>query len=256
MHPPALAAADPPAPLVRAPRAVLCDLDGCLVAGDQLLPGAQALAAAVGPRLWIVSNNSTDTETTMARRLAELGLSVPEDRILLAGVHAVERLAAERPGAAVDLRAAAPLRARAAALGLRLDAPFPEAVLICRDPGFDLTALARTAELVHGGAVLFAANADGAHPGPNGVPAPETGAWLAALVAVIPGAVAEVVGKPGPALFRAALARAGVAPAEALFVGDNPATDGAGARAMGIPCRIVAPGGLARLAREIAEAPA
>lgn len=248
------AATELDAPLAAPPRAVLCDLDGCLIAGDRLLPGAAEFARAAGSRLWIVSNNSSDTEATLAARLRGLGLQVAEARILLAGVRAVERLAAARPGAAVELRAAAPLRARAEALGLRLDAARPEAVLICRDPDFDLAALARVAALMHGGAALFAANADGSHPGPDGVPAPETGAWLAALAAVVPGAVPEVTGKPGPALYRAALARAGVAPEEALFVGDNPATDAAGARALGIPCRIVAPGGLARLAREIAEA--
>jgi putative hydrolase of the HAD superfamily len=41
--------------------------------------------------------------------------------------------------------------------------------------------------------------------------------------------------KPDPAIFREALRRAGVAPEEAVFVGDSPEHDMAGARAAGIP---------------------
>ncbi|HYN88286.1 MAG TPA: HAD-IA family hydrolase [Ardenticatenaceae bacterium] len=42
------------------------------------------------------------------------------------------------------------------------------------------------------------------------------------------------LGKPDPLLFRHAIARAGVAPAEALFIGDTYATDILGARAVGM----------------------
>ncbi|HSH46965.1 MAG TPA: hypothetical protein VK991_00005, partial [Halomonas sp.] len=41
-------------------RAILCDLDGCLISGDTLLSGVQVFTRQVHDRLWIVSNNSTD----------------------------------------------------------------------------------------------------------------------------------------------------------------------------------------------------
>jgi putative hydrolase of the HAD superfamily len=47
------------------------------------------------------------------------------------------------------------------------------------------------------------------------------------------------VRKPDPRIFLEALGRLGVAPAEALHVGDRDGTDGAGARAAGIDVRIV-----------------
>src|SRR5262245_42331458 len=80
-------------------RNVLCDLDSCLIAGDVVLAGARELLARAGDRLWIVSNNSTDTPATLAARLERLGLSVREDRIVLAGATAVEHLAQRNPGA-------------------------------------------------------------------------------------------------------------------------------------------------------------
>lgn len=45
--------------------------------------------------------------------------------------------------------------------------------------------------------------------------------------------------KPGPAVFRAALAAAKVAPDEALMIGDHPVADVAGAESVGIPARLL-----------------
>jgi putative hydrolase of the HAD superfamily len=47
------------------------------------------------------------------------------------------------------------------------------------------------------------------------------------------------VRKPDPRIFLEALGRLGVAPADALHIGDRDGTDGAGARAAGIDVRIV-----------------
>lgn len=49
--------------------AILCDLDGCLISGDRVLPGAGALLDLAGDRLVILSNNSTDTPATLSLRL-------------------------------------------------------------------------------------------------------------------------------------------------------------------------------------------
>jgi HAD superfamily hydrolase (TIGR01450 family) len=215
-------------------RAIFCDLDGCLISGDRILPGARQLVAAAGPRLWIVSNNSTDTEVTLAERLAEAGLDVPAERIVLAGTAAVDWVAAERPAARVALHVGAPVRARARALGLRADAETPEVIVLGRDTAFDYAALMRIAAQLAAGAELVVTNSDGAHPGPDARPVPETGALLAAVLAVTPGQAYRLIGKPGPVLFERALARANVAAGDALMIGDNPATDGEGARRAGI----------------------
>lgn len=45
--------------------------------------------------------------------------------------------------------------------------------------------------------------------------------------------------KPGPAVFRAALAMAQVSPHEAMMIGDHPLADVAGARGVGIPARLL-----------------
>jgi len=217
--------------------AVLADLDGCLISGATVLPGTAELLARAGARLWIVSNNSSDTAQTLAVRLAALGLEVAPQRILLAGEQAVRDMAAAQPGARVALFAAPPLVALARTLGLEITRGegAADVALLARDPGFCMADLERLMRLVHRGVPLRLANPDPIHPAADGAPVPETGALFAALRAGLPELRAASGGKPSPALVMAALARAGVAPADAVFLGDTDATDGAAARAAGVP---------------------
>lgn len=239
---------------------MLCDLDGCLAAGNVLLPGARELAALAGDRLVVLSNNSTHLPADLAALLARQGLALPAERIVLAGAAAIEVMACEAPRAAVMLLASPALRSFAAdlALWLTTDPAEAEIVLLCRDLDFSFAALGRAAEALHRGARLVVANPDLTHPGAHGLPVPETGALLAALLACAPHAVPRVIGKPEPDLFRLALRRLGADAGDAVMIGDNPTTDGAGAARLGIPALLigsapeaVAPGLAALLSQEV-----
>ena len=215
-------------------RAILCDLDGCLVSGETVLPGAQAFVERAGARLMVLSNNSTDTAGSLSVRLLRGGLAVTPERIVLAGVAAVELVARRTPGARVFVCGSGETVGYAAECGLQADENAPEYVILTRDTGFTYGRLQAVLGYLTNGARLVVANADATHPGVDGVPVPETGALLAAVRECLPGLAFEVVGKPEPGLFRVALEQLGAGPDEAVLVGDNPATDGAGARAAGV----------------------
>lgn len=215
--------------------AALCDLDGCLVSGNHVWPGARDLVERLGARLWIVSNNSCDTADGLARRLAALGLPVPARQLILAGEQALRLVARERPGARVAVHGAAPLQALRAALGLAPGGARPEVVVLARDTSFGLNQIAEVLAAVANGAELVVTNSDGAHPDAEGAPVPETGALLAALRAVRPDLAHTEIGKPGPILLRLALERAGARAEHSVFIGDNPRTDGLAAARFGIP---------------------
>lgn len=68
----------------------------------------------------------------------------------------------------------------------------------------------------------------------------ETGALLALLHACVPRARSCLAGKPSAHLVRMALGP--VAPDATVMIGDNPDTDIAGARRLGIPTIYVGPG--------------
>ena len=232
-------------PWTRRP-AVLSDLDGCLLSGNMLLPLVPELVAACGARLWIVSNNSTDTAAGLSLRLAGLGLDLPPERILLAGEETLRALAAAHPGARVALAAAPPMQALAGDLGLTVSDHNAEVVVLARDTGFRFADLTRLAALVAAGVPIWLTNPDTSHPGPDGVPVPETGALFAALCAMVAPKSLTCIGKPAPDLIRKALARAAVLPSAAVYIGDNPITDGGAAAAAGVEFVQVMPPSLAR----------
>ncbi|HMB09844.1 HAD-IIA family hydrolase [Saliniramus sp.] len=215
-------------------KAILCDLDGCLICGDRVLPGIPAFIAQHRDRLWIVSNNSTDTPESLSLRLERLGIAVSAQRIILAGAETLRRLAHVKPAPAIALHAAPVMAAFAEGIGLRLTNDDPDTVVLCRDTGMTYASLARALRQLQAGARLVVANPDTHHPSAEGDAVPETGALLAAIHAVLPDHPFESLGKPAPALFDIALARAGLHASDAVMIGDNDATDGRGARALGI----------------------
>jgi HAD superfamily hydrolase (TIGR01450 family) len=214
---------------------ILVDLDGTLVGGGRLLEGAAAFLRAASGRCVVVSNDAEHVPEEIARKLRRLGAAVPEERILLAGTLGLERVAARRPGARILIMASTSLRRYARRLELLPCLDGIEVVFLGRDRRFGYDALGLAVNAVRRGAELVITNPDLTHPDPDGGVVPETGALLQALLACTGQVPYEVVGKPEPHLFEAALARLGLPPHRTVMIGDNPETDGLGAERLGIP---------------------
>lgn len=228
-------------PDITARAAIFCDLDGCLVTGNRLLPGVKQLYQTVGERMWILSNNSTDTPDSLAQKIDCLGLNIPPTRIILAGAESVLTLATMRPKPSVALFASPALSAWAVDQGMLLTDTAPDTVLLCRDPAFDFASLARIIRLLEAGAELVVSNPDRAHPAADGGQVPETGALLASILAIRPAQKYRTIGKPSAHLFATALQRSGFKPEHVMMIGDNLDTDGSGATALNIPFAQVSP---------------
>jgi len=115
-----------------------------------------------------------------------------------------------------------------------------DAVIVGLDPEFGYRCLAAAAAALRAGARFIATNADARYPTPSGF-LPGAGSIVAAVQAAS-GVSPLVIGKPHPAMFRAILEHAGVAPAEALAIGDNPDADMVAARRAGISSILVLTG--------------
>jgi 4-nitrophenyl phosphatase len=191
----------------------------------------------------IVSNNSTALPEDFAEILFRCGAEVPAGRILLAGAEALAR-ACETGGRRAMVLGDGRLKAHGRNRGLEIVREGADVVVLLRDTRFSYAKLERAANCLRGGARLIVANPDLTHPSLRDRVVPETGALLAALLACSgPGEVeAEVVGKPSPRLFDKACQALSVRPPEAVMIGDNPATDIAGAEAMGLQSLLVGAG--------------
>lgn len=222
----------------------LIDLDGTLLSGSTMLPGAREFLSRLPGPFVILSNDSEHVPRQLATLFRKRGIAIHPRNIVLCGVVAVEAIAARFPGARVMLLGSPALRIVALRLGLLLDTERPDIVLFARDRTFSFDKLAAAAKAVRRGAQLLLACPDTSHPGPEGEPVPEVGALAAALFACIGEVPHEVIGKPEPTLFKIGCERLGIAPAQCMMIGDNPLTDGIGAARAGIPfCQVAGIGG-------------
>jgi len=215
-------------------RAYLVDLDGTLISGGAPLPFAAKLLQSLGDRVVLLSNDAEHTPGQLSRSLRAMNLHILPERILLAGVTALEVVAREKPGARAMVLASRALRTHARRLGLELTDTNVEIVVLGRDRHFSYASLTAAANAVRTGAQLVVANPDLTHPGTNGTVVPETGALLGALLACTGHVAHRIIGKPELPMFRQALQMLGVANNDAVMIGDNPDTDGRGAHAAGI----------------------
>ncbi|RKE68462.1 HAD-IIA family hydrolase [Pseudorhodoplanes sinuspersici] len=222
----------------------LVDLDGTLMSGAKALPGAVQLIERLERRFVIVSNDAEHTPAQLSRRLRAAKLMVPEERIVLAGTTTLDCIMKEEPEARVMLIGSVALNRYARGIGLRLSEGRPDIVVLARDQRFTYGRLAKAANAIRAGARLIVSNPDHTHPGLAGEIVPETGALLSALLACTGPLSYRVIGKPEPTLFLKGLDLLGIASDQGVVIGDNPDTDGAGARRMGLRFVRVHPGAM------------
>lgn len=211
--------------------ALLLDLDGTLTVGDCAVGGAALVLERFNGRYAVITNNSSDLPETISQRLYRCGLAVPPSLVFTAGMATIDYLADMNLPTIAFLSPA--LRAHAIARGVPFVEEEAEIVAIGRDTNFDYAALARAANAVRRGAKLVASNLDDRHPGAAGSLVPETGALVAAVLAAAGSQCIQVIGKPTPHLAERALGVLGYPASRSVVVGDNLATDGALAYAIG-----------------------
>lgn len=220
----------------RVASALLVDLDGTLRLGGRWCLGAERLLERGGERIVVLSNDSEHLPEELSARFTGWGRPLAPERFVLAGATAMEVLAAEMAGRETRVLwlGSPALAGYGARLGLTFVEEDPDIVLVGRDRSLTFDRLERAVTAVTSGARLVACNGDLTHPGADGRRVPETGMIVAAIRAGAGDAPCRCIGKPEPLLFDMALRRLGASASDALMVGDNPATDGAGARRAGI----------------------
>ena len=229
-------------------RGFVFDLDGCVWQGDVLEPGAGETLSALhraGRGIAFLTNNSRVTGADVRAKLHRLGLPWVEHA--LTPLEILGQVIAERFGPSrVLVIGSAELTAVVAAAGHEVVgvADFRRATVVAVGNDFDLTyeRLAAASRAAAAGAPLVTPNVDPRLPIENGDFLPGCGAIVAAVTAAA-GVRPIVVGKPAPPLFRIALRRLGLEPAEAAMVGDSPESDVAGGRGAGMRTVLYAPAG-------------
>jgi HAD superfamily hydrolase (TIGR01458 family) len=225
--------------------AILLDIDGVLhVSGEPVPGGGEAVRAlrADGHRLRFVTNNTTRARDSLAADLRALGVEVDAAEITTTPVAAARLLAGKRV-LALTMAAVKPDLAGSVEL-VDQDA---EVVLLGGADESEETAtvfayenLNRAFAELDAGARLVCLHRNRWWQTARG-PLLDSGAFVAGLEYAA-GVEAEVVGKPSPSYFAAALAELGAEAGEAVMVGDDIEADIGGAKAVGMRALLVRTG--------------
>ncbi|MBX5491700.1 MAG: TIGR01457 family HAD-type hydrolase [Chloroflexi bacterium] len=227
-----------------APRALLIDLDGVIYRGRQVLPGAHALFAHLHQHripYRLLTNNATLTPRQYQAKLRAMGIRVPATSVLTSAVATAAYLReVAGPGARVLVVGERGLRNALRAAGCVLVDRQADYVVAGLDRTVCYPRLTAACLAIAAGATFIGTNPDPAFPTEEGL-WPGAGA-IQALLTACTGVRPRVIGKPQPTMLEQALRQLGVAPADALMVGDSLLTDVAGGRAAGVPTALVLTG--------------
>src|SRR6516225_11461833 len=216
--------------------AVLIDIDGVLTVSWQPLPGSVAALRhirAAGLALALITNTTSRPRASIAAALGEAGFPVTAADILTAPVIAAAYLRERYPGARCLLLNSGDIVEDLADVTLARDGHAVDVVLIGgAGPEFSYQALNTAFGHLQRGATLVAMHRGLYWRTDEGLQL-DTGAFLAGLEQAA-GTEADVVGKPAPAFFHAALAHLGTSAAHTLMVGDDIENDVLGAQRQGL----------------------
>ncbi|MDG6910175.1 MAG: HAD-IIA family hydrolase, partial [Nitrososphaerota archaeon] len=221
----------------------LFDLDGVFYKGKETrikIGGTRAVEAlrARGKRLYILTNNSTDSARTVCARLREFDIPVKANEVLTSGLLTAEYLKDRFGSVSYYLVGEEGLDSELEAHGhRRTRGERADFVVIGLDRDLTYEKLDHAARVARNGAKIVATHSSALYMYESG-PAMATGPLVKA-VEYASGKRATVIGKPSPLMYSIALSRARCTKDQAVMVGDQVDTDIAGANRAGIDAILV-----------------
>lgn len=207
-------------------KAYLIDMDGVLIRGTQLVPGADAFIErlrAAGVRFMVLTNNSRLTPRDHHARLKEMGLAIQPECIFTSALATARFLNHQRPGGSAYVIGEAGLSTALHEIGYTLSEHNPDYVVLGETHSYSFPSITSAIRLIETGARFIATNPDVVGPSEQGN-VPACGA-VAAMIVAATGVKPYFVGKPNPFMMRAALRALGAHSESSVMIGDRMDTD-------------------------------
>ncbi len=207
-------------------RSFLIDMDGVLVTGKTLIPGADLFIKRLldsDSKFLILTNNPLYTQRDLEHRLNNIGLKVPADRIFTSAMATARFLQNQKPNGKAYLIGESGLSQAIHEIGYVQTDTDPDYVVLGEVNTYNFEMIARAIRLINNGAMFIATNPDSTGPTESGI-VPATGA-LAALIEKATGKAPFFVGKPNPLMMRTAMRYADMHTESTTMVGDRMDTD-------------------------------
>jgi NagD protein len=209
-----------------APKNYITDMDGVLVSGRTLIPGADRFIRRLqesGAKYLVLTNNPLYTQPDLAHRLRTIGLDIPPERIFTSAMATARFLQAQRPNGTAFVIGESGLTEAIHGIGYVITDHDPDYVVLGETNNYNYPLITKATRLVAGGTRFIATNPDPSGPSETGI-VPACGA-LAALIERATGVSPFFVGKPNPLMMRTALNYLNVHSEDTLMVGDRMDTD-------------------------------
>jgi NagD protein len=201
-------------------------MDGVLVTGTRLIPGADAFIKRLqdaGAPFLLLTNNSSYTPHDLRARLHATGLDISAEAIFTSAMATARFLDGQRPRGKAYVIGDAGLTTALHAAGYVMTENNPDYVVLGETSSYSFPHIATAARLVAAGARFIATNPDVSGPADQGM-VPATGA-LAALITTATGVKPYFIGKPNPLMMRSALRQLGTHSEDTVMIGDRMDTD-------------------------------
>lgn len=208
------------------PKNYLIDMDGVLVTGGTMIPGANAFIARLkerGAKYLVLTNNPRYTPGDLSHRLQGIGLDVCPECIFTSAMATARFLQTQNPHGTAFVIGDSGLTGAIHSVGYVITDRQPDYVVLGEAGSYTLEMLTQAVRLIEGGARFIATNPDPNGPAEGGT-VPACGAF-AALIEKASGVSALFVGKPNPLMMRMALNYLGVHSENTVMVGDRMDTD-------------------------------
>lgn len=220
-------------------RAVLCDVDGTLLEGEEAAPGAAEFFGRLRERgiaFRVATNTTRRPARDVVAALARAGIPCGRAEVVLPALVARRKILESGRRRAILLVPEACLEDLDGVVPVEES---PDWVVVGDlGRGFTFDRLNRAFASLRDGAGFLALHKNPWWLSPEREALLDAGAFVAALE-YASGRTAEVVGKPARAFFDLAVAELGLRPQEVLVVGDDPVNDAVGGRAAGLMTALV-----------------
>ena len=207
-------------------KAYLIDMDGVLISGETVIPGAadflERLRSA-GARFMMLTNNSRFTPRDHQARLQAVGLDIDAESIFTSALATAYFLEHQRPEGTAYVIGEAGLTTALHAIDYVLTDRDADYVVLGETNNYSFEHVTTALRLVAKGARFIATNPDTIGPSEKG-PVPATGA-VAAMITTATGKKPYFVGKPNPLMMRSALRQIDAHSEDTVMIGDRMNTD-------------------------------
>lgn len=211
---------------LRSKQGFLCDMDGVIYHGENLLPGVKEFVDWLyreNKKFLFLTNASGRSPKELQQKLGRMGLDVDESHFYTSALATAKFISRQNPNCSAYVIGDPGLFNALHDVGITINNIDPEYVVVGETSSYNYDTICQAVRLVMNGAKLIGTNTDLTGPSERGI-IPACRALVAPIEAVT-GKSAYYVGKPNPLMMRTGLRLLGVHSEDAAMIGDRMDTD-------------------------------